>query len=308
MIRKGDADLYSLGLFKFGGVVKHLSGPVLVECVQLLLDDARDTGALVALDLFYNYYIYQTPRAPDKNLALNLLLHRVFWSNPNHVSVDTMARYFWKETSMGIISHLPDLAPMLAERIGSFFGNKESIADGYHPDVEGVLTAITKMDSEAVWKTIEQYLGPPIDRRAFALTRWLRGERAEAVSRPAALQLFEPALVWRWVNGDIEKRARYLAFFVPPQLSCPEGQISFARELLAKYGNRPDVRNAFSANYSSEMWTGPESAHYRQRRDELLQFKQHETNPNVIRWIEEYLHDLDTSIERAKAQEEIEET
>lgn len=307
MIRKGDVDLDSLALFRFGGVARHLSDPVLVGCVQLLLDDPRDKGALIALDLFYSYYIYQTPtRAADKNLGLKLLLHRVFWSNPNRQAFDTMVQHYWKETSMGLINQFPDVGPVLGERIVSFFGNEGSIADGYHPDVEDVLTAITRIDAEAVWKTIEQYLGPPIDRRAYSLTRWLRGERAEAVSRPAALQLFEPALVWRWVNGDIEKRARYLAFFVPPQLSCPEGQISFARELLAKYGNRPDVRNSFSADYSSEAWTGPESAHYGQRRDELLQFRQHETNPNVLKWVEEYLHDLNTSIERAKAQEEIE--
>ena len=307
MILNGDVDLDSLALFRFGGVVRHLSDPVLVRCVQLLLDDPSDKGALIALDLFYTYYIYQAPaRAADRNLGLKLLLHRVFWSNPNRQALDIMTQHYWKETSMGLVNQFPDVGPVLAERIVAFFGNEKSIADGYHPDVEEVLTAITKIDAEAVWKIIEQYLGPPIDGRAYHLTRWLRGERGERLGRPAALQLFEPALVWQWVNEDIEKRAHYLAFFVPPQLSCPEGQISFARELLVNFGDRPDVRNSFSANYSTEGWVGPETAHYKQRRDELLQFKKDESSPNVIKWIEEYLGDLNARIEQAKAREEIE--
>jgi hypothetical protein len=306
MILKGDVDIDSLALFRFGGAVRQLSDPVLVRCVQLLLDDPRDKGALIALDLFYTYYIYQTPaRAANRDLGLRLLLHRVFGSNPNRQPFDTMTQYYWKETSMGLVNQFPDVGPLLAEYIVSFFGNEESIAGGYHPDAEEVLTTITKIDDEAVWKTLEQYLGPPIDKRAYSLTRWLRGERGEKLGRPAALQLFEPALIWRWVNGDIEKRAHYLAFFVPPQLSCQEGQISLARELLVNYGSRSDVRNSFSANYSTEGWVGQVSTHYIQRRDELLQFKKNETNSHVIKWIEEYLEDINARIEQAKAREEI---
>jgi hypothetical protein len=161
-----------------------------------------------------------------------------------------------------------------------------------------------KIEPRSVWKIIESYLGPPIDKRAYSLTRWLRGKNEKTAGEPAALQLFDSNLIWQWVSEDVEKRARYLASFVPPALSCRGEQKSLARELLVKYGDRSDVRNTFTGNYSSEGWVGPESSHYKERREELLKFKQHETNPNVIRWVDEYLGILTVRTEQAKAEEE----
>ena len=303
MVKNGDVDLETLNLLRFGSVVKNLSEPVLKSCVEVLLSDPKDTGAITALDVFYSYYVYgKEKRSLDKNLALNILLHQIFWSNPNHVTIDTMAEYVWKETALRFVAQFPDVGPLLAERMVSYFGHEGSIIEGYHSDAEDVLTEIVKTGPQLVWKTIEMYLGPPIDKRAFSLTRWLRGDER----KPAALQLFAPGLIWQWIDTDVEKRARHLAFFVPPTLSFQGEQSSLAREFLAKYGDRKDVRDAFTANYSTEGWTGSETLHYKMRRDELLEFRKHETNQNVIKWIDEYLSILAVRIEQAGAREELE--
>jgi hypothetical protein len=58
------------------------------------------------------------------------------------------------------------------------------------------------------------------------------------------------------------------------------------------------------ANFSSESWWGPESLHYEAKKRELLGFKKDETDPNVKRWIDEYVVALDRQVERARIEEE----
>ena len=58
------------------------------------------------------------------------------------------------------------------------------------------------------------------------------------------------------------------------------------------------------ANYSSEGWSGPASAHYQERKQWLLDFKKEEKNANVKLWIDEYVEDLQRRIDHAKVREE----
>ena len=71
-----------------------------------------------------------------------------------------------------------------------------------------------------------------------------------------ALNQIPLELIWDWVEGDVVRRAWYLAWFVPPSIIEGEGGICLPRELLIRYGDREDVRRNFSANYSTGMWTG----------------------------------------------------
>jgi hypothetical protein len=111
-------------------------------------------------------------------------------------------------------------------------------------------------------------------------------------------------VVWDWVNKEVNKRAWYLATFVPKVLFKQEGKICWARELLVRYGTRKDVRDNLAANFSSEGWSGSASLHLQQKKEELLTFKKEENNENVIKWIDYYIEGLDRRIEYEKINEE----
>ena len=111
-------------------------------------------------------------------------------------------------------------------------------------------------------------------------------------------------MVWGWVDQDIEKQAWYLASFVPKVLFRQEDKICWAREVLVRYGNRKDVQSNLAANFSTEGWSGPASLHYQKKKEELLAFKKEENNPNVIKWINDYISDLDKRIENEIIYEE----
>lgn len=107
------------------------------------------------------------------------------------------------------------------------------------------------------------------------------------------------------MDEDIPKRAWYLASMVPKVLSRSEGRICLAREVLARYGDRSDVIKEVTANFSTEDWQGPKRSHFISgKKEHLLKFKHGETNRKVRRWINEYIGIIDRKIERARVQEE----
>jgi hypothetical protein len=113
-----------------------------------------------------------------------------------------------------------------------------------------------------------------------------------------------PNDIWSWVEEDIDNRAWYLATFVPPRLFHSDKEDCVAREMLKKYGNIADVRNNFSANYSTELWIGSAVDHYIQKKNALLEYEKNETDRNIILWIKEYLKTLEEDIEQAKISKE----
>ena len=167
-----------------------------------------------------------------------------------------------------------------------------------------MLTEIIKQHSKEIWSRIAKYIGPPIDSRAHHITQWLRGGGFWGAEYKGALSEIDMEAVWQWVDENIEERAWYIASFVPKMLFREEGRVCWAREVLVRYGSREDVRRNFSANFSSEGWTGPESTHFQNKKQELLTFREGEDSENVQRWIDEYVSQLDQRIDQAKIMEE----
>ena len=102
----------------------------------------------------------------------------------------------------------------------------------------------------------------------------------------------------------MENRAWCLASFVPRSLLLNPGELCLAREVLVRYGDREDVLRNYSSNYATEGWTGNESEHHRTTRASLLSFRQDETDPNVLRRIDNYISELNHRIEQAEISEE----
>ena len=70
------------------------------------------------------------------------------------------------------------------------------------------------------------------------------------------------------------------------------------------FGDREDVLRNFASNFATESWMGNESEHHRTTKESLLTFRQDETDPTVIRWIDYYISELDDRIEQAEILEE----
>ena len=214
-----------------------------------------------------------------------------------------MDEYHWTEVGKAFASLYPHKSLPLADKILQHFGEDGTIIAGFHSTTQAVLSEIARKMPEEVWTLVTKYLGPPIDSRAFRICLWLRGE-SFFVEGDGALSIMRRQGIWDWVQEDIEKRASYLAHFVPKIISVDKWQGSLARDVLVHYGDREDVRRELRANFSSEGWSGPASEHYHERKQFLLELKEVETNVKVKRWINEYISLVTEQTKLARIEEE----
>jgi hypothetical protein len=239
-----------------------------------------------------------------EELTLRLLINPSLLQESEVVRHDQMASYHWTLIGKAFARLFPGRSLELADTMLEYFGREGTILGGYRSETHSVLVEILQRHPEETWKRIAEHLGPPIDHRAYLTKDWLRGEDLWDKKEEGALSLIPTEAVWRWVDEDIEKRAWYLASFVPNLLFREEGRNCWAREVLIRYGKREDVRRNLMSNFSSEGWWGPTSVHLQNKVQALLDFGEEEENENVRRWINEYVSYLEQDIERARIEEE----
>jgi hypothetical protein len=301
MAKDGTIRPAQLHVLRYGPGTKDVSEPVFTELVQYLLGVPERSVISLALELSHFYFLGQN-RALARDLTFSLLTHPLLFQQRDG-PIDTMEEFHWMKIAESFIRDYPERNLDLAELMLSKIDVKGGIIGHYHSTTLAILNQITMSNPAGVWRIATKYLGPPIDTRAFKIKTWLHGEGLFENSE-GVLSLVPLEELWAWVDADVEKRSWYLANFVPKTLTREHGKVCLAREVLIRYGAREDVRHNLEANFSSEGWTGPASQHYAQKKKGLLDFREGEENPNVKRWIDDYVESIDRQMEHAQAEEE----
>lgn len=292
-------------VFGLGSVIRDLSEDIFKKWIGFLLDCPEDYAISITLDLYQFFYLRKESRHKlPKTLTLRILTHPSLFKKPSKGRRDQMDDFHWKEIGNKFVELYPEKSLPLAELILKHFGEDGSILEDYHSQTQEVIDSIARKCPAEVWDILTKYVGPPIDSRAFHIKEWLRGSEHSPAGVSGALAFFPPEKVWEWVDTNIDKRAWYIAYFVPKTLFRQEGKICWAREVLARYGDREDVCKEMGSNFYTEGWSGPASLHYQQKKEQLIAFKEGEDNEKVKRWIDEMVDSLDKQIEHEKIQEE----
>lgn len=304
LAEKGVIDADHFRVFCFGDVIKNLSEDIFKKWIEFLLSSSNTSAISIALCLHDYYYLRgERKNTLPEELTLKLLMHQSLFQKPEASQREQMDDYHWSEIGQAFVRLYPEKSLELANKMLKHFGEVGTIIDRFYSRTKVVLYEIMRRYPEEVWMQATKYLGPPIDSRAFHIKEWLKGGRFFE-EEEGAISATSFDKVCKWVDEDVEKRAWYLASFVPKRLFRAEGKICWVREVLVRYGERKDVRSGLIANFSTEGWSGRASLHYQERKQQLLDFKKEEDNENVKRWIDEYVSLLGREIERAQIEEE----
>jgi hypothetical protein len=303
LVQKGIVGFEHLRMFAFGSASRNLSEDIFRKWIELLIQKHNKAAISIALDLCQFFYCRkESHHELPEDLGLKLLTHPTLFIMSKEER-EPMRDFNWSEIRKWYVKKYPARSPELAKVMLEYFGKDGTIIDDHYGHPIEVLDMIAERYPEQVWEVITKRLEPPIDSRAFHIQNWLRGDEFSR-EKKGALQLIPLRKLWEWVDEDIPKRAWYLASMVPKILFRDAGRICLAREVLARYGDRDEVKNEMMANFSTEGWRGPESTHLSSKKEDLLKFKQGETNRNVRRWIDEYIGIMNREIKRARVREE----
>jgi hypothetical protein len=295
LAKAGVVPVGAFRFFAYGGVIRQMSQARFAEWIEFLLTEGSRNAASCAIDLSHFYFRMGKSELPlpDELMFKALTAPALFVRSDDRRNA-TNEDYEWTEIATEYVDQHPERSVELASLMLKHFREEGTIVGAFHSQTNKVLEKILQRFAAELWPRIAGYLGPPIDSRAFHIYHWLR---------EGALALIPAELVWKWVEQDVEKRAWYVAQFVPSVFPGDERSAS-ARDVLVRYGSRRDVRSNLIANFSTETWWGPESGHAQQKLEQLRAWKQGETNPNVLRWLNDYIASVEHRVERAKIEEE----
>ena len=285
----------AFGCFSYGGVIRQLSAGRFAEWIEYLLGVGKRTAATCAVDLCHRYYLIGKPLfALPEDLVFRVLTAPALFTSSKERRNTNHEDHVWTAVASAYIDQHQERSVELATRMLAHFREDGTIVGAYHSQTNEVLDKILRRFPVEVWTHIAGYLGSPIDSRAFHVYHWLR---------ESALALIPAEPVWKWVEENVEQRARHVATFVP-QVFPGDLESASAREVLVRYGAREDVRDSLMANFSTETWWGPESSHAQNKLEQLRNWRKKETHANVLRWLDDYIAVVQQRVERARIDEE----
>jgi hypothetical protein len=303
----GSIDPALLSCFKYGIELRTLKEDTLQRFIKSLLSHPKKATASIALDVFARYYTdkeakYELP----KNLALEIITNPTFFY-PSDGYRDSMDQYIWSKITQKFLDKF-GIEKNIALKIGKLMldgvDSKGSIIDHNDQHVKSIFLKILETYPDEMWL----YALSIIKEKGYHIFKyWLGSNESFGGDNQTSLVLLEKIkldTLWQWIDEDVEKRAWFIAYLVPNFFSNEPGKVCLAREILIRYGDRKDVRSNLSANFFSGSWSGKESNHYQSKLDDIKKKKETETNPKVIFWINEYIKELQESIEKSKIDEE----
>ncbi|MBI3166116.1 MAG: hypothetical protein HYZ24_15645, partial [Chloroflexi bacterium] len=307
LARAGKINLLEFRLFEYADFFKAVSQNTIDEWFDLLLSQNDTVFTLIALSTHHHLYVYkkQTNIMPEE-LTLRLLTHPTLFTPSDKIKFDQMGEYNWAEIADRFIEHFPNRALEISGVVLEHFADENTLFGSIFSRIHNIVGKVAQLFPDKVWKQIAKYLNPPYDHRAFSITYWLHGE-SEILGNErntGPLDIFPTSTVWNWVEEDVEQRAWYLATFVPKALHRESDKVCWARELLVRYGKLEDVRINLHANFGSGSWSGSASQYFAQKQKAAIDFRKDETNPQVIKWLDEYIERLEQDIHRERISEE----
>ena len=279
----------------YADAIKAISEPVFHQLIELQLFSRTEEMWENSLQMCNNYY--SNERSLPESLIFRVLCEQKTMSS----KIADSAGYCWTELANRFIASYPhrkwDVFKAGLMQESSLLGCIE-----YHK--EGFMTQLTADSPSRAWSCIKEVLEELKDRK-WAIASWLSGCMTSTFGHTAfgPIQYISPSELFSWVELDRESRAYWLCQALPQTLNeSPSGRL--ARNFLARFGNDESTYRSFTTRFMNRSWSGNESEHCRELRDEARNWLKGETNKIVVTWIEEYIEALGYDIQRAEIEEE----
>ncbi|MBU0516309.1 MAG: hypothetical protein KJ621_16220 [Proteobacteria bacterium] len=290
-----------LNALRYGGWLRDLDDKVLLDFLADVFDMYPDSVWTIL-------YLIDMAVHLNRQLisALADLIESVVTSEKllgEEVRLSPNDWYHWSNLTLGLL----EIKPVAKNTIFVFLRRALTEREVYRVDeyMRKVIARLLEIDADQTWKVVGDVLIARLS--SYILTRSIfQGRRHLDEPMPQNLiHLVPPAILWAWCSknqpdGPVAL-ARIISFPMQDQLD------EVVQELVRRYWNRDDIQSALHANFYTESWTGPRSAHYRKKLSFVQKWHEAAVKQNerrVAKWTEGLIIDLEADIKSAIEQEE----
>jgi len=263
----------------------------------------QGTFELMSVGLTAAYALFCTdkdaPPIPEKPLLQLLTAPNVL-----HSRTPDLADYEWSELTKRFVEAYPQHSMRIIESVLNHFDDFEFVLAFSHSQAQTAMLDLVRRERHGAWLAVINKLNLLNGTISHNLQHWLNpGYKVGENTELGVLNLFDINDILVWIDEDPKVRAPFIARVCPKTLNQHEGG-RLTREILHRYGDQAEVKNALWVNFGTESWIGSASSHYRNKRDQMREWLSKETVTTVIRWLEEYIDYLGNEIKRNEISEE----
>jgi hypothetical protein len=305
LVRSDKLPPETLGVFKMGRGTDGLSDAMLGEWLDVLIGVGSLSATSTALDLASMSILggrVLSAAQLEKILTLPPLSARKVGR------ADSMLSHHWLQLSRKLIKLDPKAESTVLATLLQSIAESGPITASLGPEGDKYLDALVSRHPRLTWRTVSDYVKPPMDVRGFVVTRWLRGDMGFSGRSPGPMRHLPREEIWSWIEADPERRASYVANMAPKDFTVEDWGGSLIRGILCRFGDSDKVQSSVFANFFTGGWTGPASSHYETQRQVLTELKSGETNPHALRWLNTAIESTEKSLKSAEIEEEARDT
>ena len=291
LARSGKIRTDNLVSFVWGSRSRNLSDSVVLQWIECVSGAGGPGMVAGALQMFYFHFVHGCAKLERPELAVSLLQHALADGNGD-APYDPVLWNLWAETAIKLGDH-PEHQASFASWILDMMDTCMRVC---RPDVVRVLNDMGSVRPDDLWDLVVERMAVPFDDKSSTISAWLsaREPRADFPDNVG----FEK--ISRWIERCPDKLAPLVAKWVKPVIS----PTSTARQILARYGSDPRVRDALSDKFWPSTFTSHESRRLEEIKKPLADHKGRDDNENVAQWVDHMIAALDDQIGRAKAKEQ----
>jgi hypothetical protein len=311
LLKNNEITFFELNRFQYGLQIKNISEETFRIWIEFLLSQTDAYAISIALDYLHQYHIHEDSLEKNKlklpeDISFNALTHETLFDVSQVNRFGQMGDFYWKNVGSEFIELYPEKSIYFAKILIENFGNDGCLYRGLDAEAKSILDRVARKFPIEIWEIASSHIVFPMDKRTMRIKFWLDDGGLHFGKDISEDHLSVPLeKLWEWIDKDVERRAWFVAWFVPATISKIADESPVAREMLIRYRDREDVRSNLYANFGTTgVIIGNFSNYYQGRIEEFMRIREQEDNPIVLQWLDEYVESLQSDIEQSHIREE----
>ena len=268
LVRAG-LDPATLKDFRFGTLVRDMSGERFGEWLQLLADGNAETYD-IALGLYCRYYMHDGMRIPDS--ARNLLYWGIEVNYMQHIS--GVPAHCWSDILAAYVKQNPDEWEIIG-KVLKMATNTAHLCSSLYDGLLPTLMIAAERDPTRTWRMIADVIYPA----GNGVCRTVKG--LLSMDDATLLDKISFEVIFQWIDEDGERRAPLVARQIP-------SGINTAVRFAAKYGEIKKITKMLAENLNSEPASVPMLKYYARKIREVDSLMEEEKDGRVLDFLREY--------------------